>query len=426
VDDEPEQGADAQNLAERLRAIATDAAPPDQLAGRIRQSVAARRTHRRRLVAAAVAVAAVLGVSAGIELTRQAGGPPARPAPSTPIPSGLAGTAEPVAQHLRPGPAPTRTTLAALFAGRTPQRVPRRLADGRPFRAFLVTPAGSMVGLDQSFDPDGMDRWTNTVVLDPRHGAQRVLPNVELASFASDGRYLTTLAHAMPRHKFDIQCRDLARGTSRQVSNGSVWESSVRADDGRIAWTYYGGLGDGIDELQVAVADGCGSERRLPVRGFVTALRGRYLYVAQFEEGRLVRYDLATGTVQAVPLGTLPRTAASWVASAGPTTVLWTSLNDAGQPGELRARDLATGRDVRIGPAPAVQPGINGTSVTLTAGDRLLAYAASPIDGPPGDSRGLVYDPQTNSAVRLPGEAFVAGRWLVWLQDDAYWMLDVS
>lgn len=56
----------------------------------------------------------------------------------------------------------------------------------------------------------------------------------------------------------------------------------------------------------------------------------------------------------------------------------------------------------------------------------MLAYSSAPIDGPPGDSRGLVYDPVSNTVVTLPGEVFAAGDWLLWLEGDGYRLLDVS
>ena len=88
---------------------------------------------------------------------------------------------------------------------------------------------------------------------------------------------------------------------------------------------------------------------------------------------------------------------------------------------------IATGRDtvVTVTP-PQARPHASDEMNTLTAGRRLMAWASSPYDGNLADSRGLVYDPVTNSLAQLPGEAFAAGDWLVWYQNGSYWMLDVS
>lgn len=223
-------------------------------------------------------------------------------------------------------------------------------ADGRPFRAFELTPAGTLVGVDQSYDPDGMDRWTGNFLLDPVHGTQTALPGSELPRFSSDGRHLTWLAHTDPEDKFNLLCRDVAGGTPRQLSDGSVWEGSVVSDGGRIAWTYYegGARADGA----VVIADACaGPERVLPVSGYPIGLAGRFLYLLD-PAGKLLRHDLESAATQAVPLG---RTSTGQpLAVVGPDSVLWSPTDDGGYPVALRARQLSSGREV---PVAAVAPG---------------------------------------------------------------------
>jgi hypothetical protein len=411
--------ADEGRLAERLLAVSRYGGPPAGLAERISRDAARQGRRRGALAVAAGTALTIVAVAwtAGSGPWTGAEPPPAgrTTAPAPPAPSGLAA---PV-----PGPAPAPSTLAALFPGRQPLTVPRRLRDGRPFRAFELTPAGTLVGVDQSYDPDGMDRWTGNFLLDPVHGTQTALPGSELPRFSSDGRHLTWLAHTDPEDKFNLLCRDVDGGTPRQLSDGSVREGSVVSGGGRIAWTYY--EGGARDDGAVVIADACaGPERVLPVSGYPIGLAGRFLYLLG-PAGKLLRHDLESAATQAVPLGSPG--AGQPLAVVGPDSVLWSPTDDDGYPGALRARQLSSGREVLVAAAaPRAKAGINGIGTRLTAGHRLLAYSSAPIDGPPGDSRGLVYDPVSNAVVTLPGEVFAAGDWLLWLQDDGYRLLDVS
>jgi hypothetical protein len=408
---------DDRTLADRLADVG-DAVPPPDLAGRVRGSV----RRRRARAAVTLSAVAVLAVGAGLAAVRSATDQ-AQPPPAGGPPSATA----------VPGPAARPATLAELFPGRTPRTVPRRLRDGRPFRALALGRTGTLVGVDQSYDPDGYDEWTELLVLDPLRGTQTPVAPQGLGLTATDGRVTTWQATADPAHKFDLFCRDDVTGLRRRLSDGSVWETAVAVDAGRVAWTYYGVEAESIPRFTVALSAGCGPEQRLPVRGYVSALNGSWLYLSRFPglgagwEGPpgLRRYDLESGREEPVPIA-VPPGAASWEAAAGPRVLLWTAVDAAGVPGPLRALDLGGGRDTLVASRPPHAVGINGATTRLTAGDRLLAYATVPTDGPPAASRGIVYDPVTGSVVRLPGEAFAAGRWLVWLEGDAYRLLDVG
>jgi hypothetical protein len=410
---------DDRQLAERLSDVG-EATPPPDLAGRVRATV----RRRRARAAVTLSVVGVLCLGAGVVALRGTGPEPARPAPPA--------TGPPTAEAT-PGPPTRPATLAELFPGRTPRTVPRRLSDGRPFRAFALGSTGTLVGVDQSFDAAGFDRWSDLVVLDPLRGTEAVVARPELGFTVTDGRFTTWVANTGPSVKSNLFCHDAATGAQRRVSDGSVWESSVAADAGRLAWTYYGGEAEGIQAYTVAVSDGCGPERRLAVRGYVSALRGPFLYLSRFPGAGadwggptgMRRYHLGSGRDEPLPLE-VPPGAARWEAAAGPRALLWTPIADSGAPGPLRALDLALSREVLVDERPPHAVGANGATTRLTAGDRLLAYASSPVDGPPAASRGIVYDPETRSVVRLPGEAFAAGGWLVWLEGDAYRLLDVS
>jgi hypothetical protein len=404
---------DDQLLAERLAAVGEDPLPRPDLGDRIRAAVARRRRQRQARAAVALCVVAALAVGGVVALARDPGDA-ARPGPN-----GDRAATE--------GPTATPSTLSALFPGRTPVRVDRRLASGKPFRAFMLAPNGTLVGAEQTYDENWNDRWGRSLIFDPVRRTEAVLPLTEITGYASDGRTIAWLQHIDPRHKFDLFCRDGTIGLPFQASDGSVWEDSIQVEAGRLAWSYYEDISPRRPAGQVVLAERCGvAPRVLPVRGRVMALRWPYVYVGQYDTGRLLRHDARTGRTTTVEIGRVARPPGWWTVAANRSTVLWTDRDGTAAPAQLRAVDLATGRSTLVDPDPPEIPGLNGALTVLTAGDRLLAYSSTPSDGPPSNSRGVVYDPETNSAVPMPGETFVAGHWLVWLDADAYWLLDVS
>ncbi len=419
---------DEQLLVERLGAVG-DATPPPDLGDRIRAEVGRRSRRRRARAAVVFSVVAVLAVGGLVALTRGGG----RPQPAGPFGGPTGGSTASPTDGPTSTPGPTRqaraTTLAKLFPGRTARRVDRRLANGQPFRAIVLAPDGTLVGAEQTYDQGWTDHWGRSLILDPIRRTEVVLPLREITGYASGGRLTTWLDNVTPKHKYDLFCRDAVTGAISRVSDGSVWEDSVQIDQGHLAWSYYEDFEPRHPQGQVVLAEGChGPQRVLPVLGGVTALRWPKVYVRQYEQGRLLRHDVLTGRTETV-LGDLPTyPAGPWEATVSRSTVLWLEFDVDEQVTlrQLRAVDLRTGRDVLVAAEPPHIPGYNGASFQLTAGNRLLAYASSPMDGPPYDSRGIVYDPVTGSAVWMPGETFVAGDWLVWLEDDAYWLLDVS
>ncbi len=406
---------DEQLLAERLAAVGEDPLPRPDLGDRIRAAVVRRRRQRQARAAVAFSVVAALAVGGMVALARDPG-EAARPGPD----ADRGTTAS-------PGPTATPSTLSALFPGRTPVRVDRRLASGKPFRALVLAPNGTLVGAEQTYDENWNDHWGRSLILDPIRRTESVLPLTEITGYASDGRTTAWLQNVDPRHKFDLFCRDGTTGLPHQASDGSVWEDSIQVEAGRLAWSYYEDFAPRRPAGQVVLAERCGRAARvLPVRGRVMALRWPYVYVGQYDGSRLLRHDVRSGRTTTVEVGRRARVLVSWTATANRSTVLWTDRDGIPAPAQLRAVDLATGRSTVVDTDPPQIPGLNGAQTVLTAGDRLLAYSSTPMDGPPSNSRGVLYDPVTNSAVPMPGETFVAGHWLVWLDADAYWLLDVS
>jgi hypothetical protein len=408
---------DEQLLAERLAGIGRHAQPPPGLVEHILRD-AARRNRRYRVVTAAVATCLLL---AGTATAVRMAGLPHRHAPS--------GAAATVGLTLRPGPAPHLSTLAELFPGRRPLTVSRTLRDGEQLWVFAVTPAGALVGADRPHPVDGGEHWTRTVVLDPVNGDERDLPAAGAPLFTSDGRYLTQLGQS-PDFVPELFCTDLRTGTARRLSTNTFVATNVVTGDGRTAWTLRQDPGDAPE---IWISTGCGSPRPLAVQGFPIALHAPYLYL--FDAARQpLRYDLASGATQVLPLGHPLSAGGGTSVAISPSTVFWTPLDkpagpgEVGAPGAIRARDIATGLDTVVTAVPPrARPRAPDDEMnTLTAGGRLMAWSSSPYDGNLADSQGLVYDPVTNSLVRLPGEAFAAGNWLVWYENGGYRVLDVS
>jgi hypothetical protein len=321
--------------------------------------------------------------------------------------------------------------LSEAFPGRSPITIDRALGDGRKLTAQALTDDGRILGVSEVLDENFFNTWAEGLLLfDPRTRQTTSITAVQQGYWPGPrqlGAFIPWLGHVVPTHKFDLMCRDLRIGTDTQVSDGSVWESTVRLSGPYMAWTYYPGTGE--DRLRVAVADGCGGPtQNLAVEGAVLDFHGSYVYVAERKAGwiasppaevNVVRVNVLTGTTEQVGrIG--PTDDESFAFAATSRASAWLAERN------LMVRDLSTGRTATVVRQLPKAPGVNGEILDLTAGDTVFAYGTSPSDGDPATARGLVYDPTRNVIVELPGEALANGRWLLWRDGDTYQLLDLG
>jgi hypothetical protein len=377
-----------------------DAVPSPGLAARVLAGAVARRRKRRAQAAAAGAAASVVVVAVAVLW-----------------PSAAVRSTGPVAPSPAPSSgAPPRTVSQAWVSRVLPG------SEGR-FTAFAIDRDGTLAGTDVAYGADGFDRFSTPLVLDPAPPEVVFLdgPDVEfMPSLVADARSVYALRHTDPGHKFDLWCTDRATGRTTQLSDGSVWEATVRTDRGNVVWSYYGDGTDTFAPDEVWTASGCGPARRLPVTGTVVAVDWPSIYVRD--------PDVAWGVtrVDAVsPASTpVPRPAADVpgpgstedrpvVFAAGVDVLAWVLDR------EVRYLDLRTGRVVRLPDLPVV-PGVNGVQPRVTVGDRTVAAFTRGSDAGPDAVAGLVHDLRTGETERVSGDVWAAGPWVVTGERDAY------
>lgn len=332
-------------------------------------------------------------------------------------------------EHARPGPA--ITSLGTAFPDRTPVTIKRNLNDGWKITALALTDDGRILYVREKLHADFHNEWSDGLFLyDPRARASTTITSESIGVWAGLSQIHSVvpwLGHVNPAHKHDLLCHDPVTGTDHQISDGSVWESTVRVSGDLIAWSYY--ALDPAEKPIVQVAQGCtGTPRDLGVHGAVLDLHGPYVYVntsTASASGQppasldVVRVDVRTGAIQ--PVRSIEPTDDEGTAfAATDRDATWVGGRS------LMHRVLPDGQSSIVVEQLPTAKGDNGEILHLTAGDRIFAFGTSPSDGNPSLARGLVYDPARNLVVELPGEAIANDRWLLWRDGDTYRLLDVG
>ena len=393
-----------------------DVAPPPDLAARVLAGAVARRRRRRAGAAAVGAALSVVAVAVAVLWPPPASRSTTPIAPS-PAPSSASSPGPSRSPSAAPSPAGPVRVLSDVRAARA---LP---GSDALFTAFAIDRDGTLAGTDVAYGADGFDRFSRPMVLDP--APPRVTgidgPDVELMpAIAADAARVWSLRHVDPAHKFDLWCTERTSGRTVQVSDGSVWESSVRTDRGNVVWSYYGdGTGTSAPP-EVWTASGCGPARRLPVTGGVVAVDWPLVYVRDPDvEWGVTLVDAVSLASTPVPRpdADLPRSLATDdrpMAFAANRDVLAWVLGR-----EVQYLDLRTGRVVRLPDLPDV-PGLNGVMPSVSVGDRTLAAFVRGSDSGPDAVAGLVHDLPTGGTERLDGDAWAAGPWVVTGGPDAY------
>ncbi|MFI0410047.1 hypothetical protein [Actinomadura sp. 3N508] len=352
-----------------------DEDPPAPLQGRILRRTAAAR--RRRVAAGGMVAAAVAGLG--------------------PVAVMQAVPERAPADDLAPV---TATDLGAIVKRGTIVRIPRELPNKSPFEAMALNKDGTVLGVPQAGDGGNDARSTGIWRAGPDGGRPALVAETAPGTRA----YLWAMAAGDAGYLWPdgerLSCRGPAgAGPSRTLD--AAWGGRDRffADGPAFVW------GRNADVLRVATS--CGGETRTySVGGTLEGFSFPYAIVRAGAGLRQV--DVRDGAVRdLVRLG----------ASADPVLAANSRLIAWADGGALTVLDRGAGTSrqaVRTLPH-AADPTYSGR---ITAGDRVVVYTAEHQDEDVAES--VLFDVRTGRKVRVGGEAWAAGGWLLWREGADY------